>query len=666
MDSFASKLLLLLVIVHVRPSLQDPSCNATERELLSNAFAFVSGFRLSQLLQNSTGRGGRDDCSAATEIRLPSRNLRGTVSWKFMRDVSSLRVLDLSGNSLRGSIPAGFWSAPLLTEVNIADNHLGGAVGFDAQHGRPLSSLLVLNLSGNRFTNSVRLSGFPRLRFLDLSRNDLRSWPSGLGGLTQLSYLDISSCNISGDGELLAGLSSLEHLDASRNWISGSFPADLPQLSRIKFLDISFNNFTGRVAAMDLRKFGAGAFVHAGVEILSENTSTPSPSLLPEDHRGEQKRSHRKLSRPLVWGLALSAALLSVLTVVMVAACVRWKGWRSEGKSKETVMTGGGAAAPPWVAEIIAGGPVDAAAPVVMFEKPLLQLTFLELVAATSGFAEETQLAEGRRSGTVYRAVLPGEIDVVIKLLDSARTMEAAAAKAMFEELKHLKHPNILPLLGFCIAGREKLLLYEYMENGDLRRWLQELPAGHPNVEDCSGDAWERGALASSSLPSQEMAAMGWATRHRIAIGIARGLAFLHHAGSKPVVHGRLVPSNVLLDDDFEPRITDFGTGGGGSTEEDVYCYGLLLVELLTGKVASPAVVAAVRRLVREKDAGRCLDPRLSQHASDSEEEERAEKEMAEALRVAFLCTAESSEKRPTMRQVVGLLKEIRPSCPAW
>ncbi|CAA6665635.1 unnamed protein product [Spirodela intermedia] len=610
MDSFASKLLLLLVIVHVRPSLQDPSCNATERELLSNAFAFVSGFRLSQLLQNSTGRGGRDDCSAATEIRLPSRNLRGTVSWKFMRDVSSLRVLDLSGNSLRGSIPAGFWSAPLLTEVNIADNHLGGAVGFDAQHGRPLSSLLVLNLSGNRFTNSVRLSGFPRLRFLDLSRNDLRSWPSGLGGLTQLSYLDISSCNISGDGELL-------------EWISGSFPADLPQLSRIKFLDISFNNFTGRVAAMDLRKFGAGAFVHAGVEILSENTSTPSPSLLPEDHRGEQKRSHRKLSRPLVWGLALSAALLSVLTVVMVAACVRWKGWRSEGKSKETVMTGGGAAAPPWVAEIIAGGPVDAAAPVVMFEKPLLQLTFLEL----------TQLAEGRRSGTVYRAVLPGEIDVVIKLLDSARTMEAAAAKAMFEELKHLKHPNILPLLGFCIAGREKLLLYEYMENGDLGGGCRSFPPATPT-----------GALASSSLPSQEMAAMGWATRHRIALGIARGLAFLHHAGSKPVVHGRLVPSNVLLDDDFEPRITDFGTGGGGSTEEDVYCYGLLLVELLTGKVASPAAVAAVRRLVREKDAGRCLDPRLSQHASDSEEEERAEKEMAEALRVAF--SASPSRRR--------------------
>lgn len=454
MDSFPSKLLLLLllllVIVHVRPSLEDPSCNATERELISNAFALVSGFRLSLLLRSSTG----DYCSAATEIRLPSRNLRGTVSWKFLREVSSLRVLDLSGNSLRGSIPAGFWSAPLLAEVNLAGNHLGGAVGFDAQKGRPLSSLLVLNLSGNRFTNSVRLSGFPRLRFLDLSGNDLRYWPSGLRGLTQLSYLDISRCNISGHGERLVDLSSLEHLDVSRNRISGSFPADLPALAGIKFLNISFNNFTGRVAAMDLRKFGASAFIHAGVEILTENTSTPSPSLLPEDHRGEQKRSHRKLSRHVVWGLALSGALLSVLTVVMIAACVRRKGWRSARKSKGTVITGGGATAPPWVAEVIAGGPADAAAPVVMFEKPLLQLTFLELMAATSGFGEESQLAEGRRSGAVFRAVLPGEIDVVIKLLDSGRTMEAAAAKAMFEELKHLKHPNILPLLGFCIAGK--------------------------------------------------------------------------------------------------------------------------------------------------------------------------------------------------------------------
>lgn len=204
------------------------------------------------------------------------------------------------------------------------------------------------------------------------------------------------------------------------------------------------------------------------------------------------------------------------------------------------------------------------------------------------------------------------------------------------------------------------------MERGDLHQWLHELPAGSPSDTDNfigDDDSFEP---HQPTTYTKRTTAAEWPTRHKIALGIARGLAFLHQGwagpgSSQPIVHGRLVPSNVLLDEYLDPRISDFTSGGGGgeTTESNVYSFGVLVMELVTGRGKwSSEEVEKVRKSVRDGKGFKEVDSRMK----DVGNERHWEKEMVECLRVGYLCTAQAPDKRLTMQQVVGLLKDTRQS----
>ncbi|CAJ2658829.1 unnamed protein product [Trifolium pratense] len=660
MKPFYKFLILLSLITLTVTESSSSSCNIENKNLVSKAFQFVSGFNTSLFQTNSF------NCSSKGEINiieLQSKNLTGNISWRYLRNMTKLELLDLSGNFLQGQIPNWFWrSFSSLSKVNLSNNRFGGSIALTtktkpiSQNGSFFSSSLQkLNLSHNRFTNQVQLSFFHNLKILDLSYNNLNTLPYGFQNLTNLNYLNLSNCNIKGNIKPISYLKSLSSLNLSNNSLNGSFPFDFPSLNNLKFLNISNNNFNSSISLNKfIKKFGKSSFIHAGNNFNSNNNNKSSKKV-PNIHSNStlphhSQQLHMKKTKPIhnektehkhkqkqksKTKTVIIATVSSVSSIVFVVLCIwailvykkkrtlakknKWAISISKpitGLTTAVKMEKSGPFAfetesgTSWVADL----KEPTSASVVMFEKPLMNITFVDLMNATSYFGKDSQLAEGR-CGPVYRAVLP---------------------------------------------GKEKLVLYEFMSNGDLGRWLHELPTGETNVEDWSSDTWEIQNGVGSQTPSPEK--MGWPTRHRIAIGVARGLAFLHHAGSKPVVHGHLVTSNVLLADDFEPRIADFGFRKFGqqcppncSTETDVYCFGAVLMELLTGKPGTAETVVWVRKLVREGHGVRAIDERMKLDGGDSENQ------MVESLRVAYLCTAESPAKRPTMQQVLGLLKDIHP-----
>lgn len=584
---------------------------------------------------------------------------------------SSLRELDVSNNMFGGLIPPMLINLSSLRSLDLSDNRLSGKL---PENFSSLRSLQYLNLAGNRFS----LTPFPNTSFLDeleylnLSASHLTGGiPAEVFKLSRLKVMDVSENLLVGRIPLLP--LALSYLDVSVNKLTGDIPMALGMhLDSMAYFNFSYNNLT-----LCMSRGLTARFPSAFQGISQSNSSCPiavNPHYLPVQR-------HVKSHLGLALGIGLGCLLVGL--VALAFTCRNKSKWvvkQMSFKNKEENHMSGPFSFETdsftWSADV----KVATSVPVVMFEKPLLNITFADLLSATCNFNKETLLAEGRY-GPVYRAVLAGALNVAVKVLIHERVLNDQEAATEFEFLGRIKHPNLVPLFGYCIAGDRRIAIYDFMENGTLHHWLHDLPLGIQATEDWSRDTWER---------NEEEIPMDWMTRHKIALGIARALAFLHHGCSPPIVHRDVKASSIYLDATLEPHLADFGlanitcgseniplAGGAhgyappeyghtwtATSKGDVYSYGVVLFELITGRrPVSPhyypdsrevTLVGWVRYLVKTNRVVCAIDPKLASTGPLLK--------MQETLRIGYLCTADCPSKRPTMQQIVGLLKDMDPT----
>ncbi|KAK1420091.1 hypothetical protein QVD17_21416 [Tagetes erecta] len=284
------------------------------------------------------------------------------------------------------------------------------------------------------------------------------------------------------------------------------------------------------------------------------------------------------------------------------------------------------------------------------------KFSYKELLLATYNFDRSTKIGRGG-FGVVYKGVLKDGKQVAVKTLCAESKQGVHEFLAEINTISNVRHRNLVELIGCCVEGSHRILVYEYLENNSLNH-----------------------ALLSKK---GEMTKLDWKQRSKIVIGAARGLAYLHEELEPHIVHRDIKASNILLDKDFTPKIGDFGLaklfpdsithlstklagttgylapeyilGGRLTLKADVYSFGVLLLETITGRSSSLSSWSTTQKdllewaweLYEEGKLLELVDPGLKIYPKD---------DVVKYIKVAFFCTQAMANRRPMMSQVVNML----------
>ncbi|CAH9123724.1 unnamed protein product [Cuscuta epithymum] len=284
--------------------------------------------------------------------------------------------------------------------------------------------------------------------------------------------------------------------------------------------------------------------------------------------------------------------------------------------------------------------------------------TLRELEAATNGLSDENVIGEGGY-GIVYRGVLSDGTKVAVKNLLNNKGQAEREFKVEVEAIGRVRHKNLVRLLGYCVEGAYRMLVYEYVDNGNLDQWLH-------------GDVGEVSPLT-------------WDIRMNIILGCAKGLAYLHEGLEPKVVHRDVKSSNILLDQQWHTKLSDFGLAkllnaessyvttrvmgtfgyvapeyactGMLNEKSDIYSFGILIMEIITGRTpvdhgrpqGEVHLVDWLKAMVGNRKSEEVVDPKLPEVPSS--------KALKRVLLVALRCVDPDAQKRPKMGHIIHSLE---------
>ncbi|KAM0825263.1 hypothetical protein ACQ4PT_069676 [Festuca glaucescens] len=644
-----------------------------------------------------------------------SRNLfHGAVpdQWARMR----LQGLSLMGNRLSGPFPMVLTRITTLTNMSIEGNEFHGLIPPEIGQLTQMEKLII---STNEFTGPLpaALSLLTNLTDLRVSGNSLSGRvPEFFGKLTKLVKLRISDLRGSGSAfPDLSGMKSMKTLVLRNCSISGSLPPYIGDMEKLKHLDLSFNKLTGKIpesfTSMESVDYISSLRINCGdkeaiisgvkyeADMVPKGANMLYGKMVLEDFDIEQSaagagklviktfttyvRNHT-LEIQFYWagrgttgipyrgyyGPLISA--ISVTPNFPIPLAIKPP---QPGGSTKTSRTS---------KALLVGTPIVAILTALVVgiycikqrRKSLMHqdlraldlqigsFTLRQIKAATRNFDPANKIGEGG-FGSVYKGLLSDGTIIAVKQLSSKSRQGKREFVNEIGMISALQHPNLVRLYGCCTEGNQLLLVYEYMENNCLARAL---------------------------FVEQYRLTLDWPTRHKICLGIARGLVYLHEESAIRIVHRDIKASNILLDKDLDAKISDFGLAklnedghthistkvagtigymapeyamrGYLTDKADVYSFGVVALEIVSGKsntnyrpkedfvyLLDWACVLHERGTLLE-----LVDPDLGSNYSTEE--------ALLMLNVALLCTNAAPTLRPKISSVVSLLEGHTPLQP--
>nr|CAD1826145.1 unnamed protein product [Ananas comosus var. bracteatus] len=497
-----------------------------------------------------------------------------------MRNRMSIAMaLELNDNRLTGSIPPELGKLSDLFDLNVANNYLEGPIPDNLSSCVNLNSL---NAHGNKLNGTIPRS-FKKLEsmtYLNLSSNNLKGpIPIELSRIGNLDTLNLSDNHLAGyiPGEF-GNLRSIMEIDISHNQLSGLIPQELGLLQNLFLLKLESNNLSGDIISLtncfSLTVLNVSYNNLVGEIPTDNNFSRFSPDSfignpglcgywLSSSCRSSHPAERAPISKAAILGIALGG--LVILLMILVAVC------RPHN--------------PPPFPDGSITKPVNVTPKLVILHMNMALHVYEDIMRMTENLSEKYIIGYGA-SSTVYKCMLKNCKPVAIKRLYSHYPQSSKEFETELETVGSIKHRNLVSLQGYSLSPSGNLLFYDYMENGSL---------------------WD---LLHGPTKKKKL---DWDTRLRIALG-AQGLAYLHHDCSPRIIHRDVKSSNILLDKDYEAHLTDFGIakslcvskthtstyvmGTIGyidpeyartsrlNEKSDVYSYGVVLLEILTGKKA--------------------------------------------------------------------------------